>query len=182
MVQPPFGRGVSMQLRTLGRPALFVHERERALEPRLAALLAILAVARDAGVEADELMVLLTPDVTPNQARNELDRLLALARHETGDESLITRPGTRYALRRDALTLDVEVLPASALEDCAAFLSDIDLPDAPEFADWLVAARQRVRPLVMSARDAPPSRTDPTAVPPNERTRRRRWKVAARSC
>ncbi|MGQ0538370.1 MAG: hypothetical protein ACT4R6_05435 [Gemmatimonadaceae bacterium] len=168
-----------MRLSLLGTPALLVNESERALEPRLAALLSVLAVAGDAGVEADDLMVLLTPDATPNQARNELDRLLALARHETGDEMLIVHPGTRYVLRRDAIALDVDILPDDGSADCPAFLSDVDLPDCPEFADWLGAARRRVRPKSHTESAAPSYPTDRGAGLPNERRSNRRWRVPA---
>lgn len=168
-----------MRLRTLGTPALLLQQGERALEPRLAALLAMLAVAGDAGVEADELMVRLTPDATPNQARNELDRLLALARHETGDETLIVHPGTHYALRPNAIAFDVDVQPADTGVDCAAFLSDVDLPDSPEFAEWLAAARRRVHPRVRTESDRPPQHPDPAAALPNELRSKRRWRVPA---
>lgn len=169
-----------MRLRTLGPPALLLQQGERALEPRLAALLAVLAVAGDAGVEADELMVFLTPDAKPNQARNELDRLLALARHETGDETLIAHPGTRYVLRHDAIMLDVDILRDDTGADCPEFLRDLDLPDSPEFADWLAAARRRVRLKVLTGGDVPadePARL--AAAPPNERRPSRRWRVTA---
>ena len=160
-----------MKLRTLGTTALLGPQGTIDLEePRLVALLAILAVSGDAGIEADEVMVLLTPDATSDQARNELDRLLALARHVTGDDALIAHPGGRYALRRGAVSLDVDV-SAQSDRECAAFLAGFRLPDSPEFNEWLTAARRRVQPKVAIS-EAPPAAA---ASAPNEH-KSRRWR------
>ena len=122
-----------MKLSTLRTVALHGPVGELTIDdPGLVALLVILAVSGRAGIERDELMVLLTPDATSDRARNELDRLLAAARFVTGDNTLIVHPATRYGLREGALELDIEVLPADSGHGCDEFLSGFTLPGSPE--------------------------------------------------
>ncbi|MGQ0640016.1 MAG: hypothetical protein ACT4P6_04470 [Gemmatimonadaceae bacterium] len=81
-------------------------------------------------------------------------------------------------LRRDAIALDVDVMPDEAGTDCPEFLSELDLPESPGFADWLTAARRRVRPNALLESDAPRYAADrAAAAPPNERRRNSRWRV-----
>ncbi|MBK6304455.1 MAG: hypothetical protein IPF47_01565 [Gemmatimonadetes bacterium] len=139
-------------LRTIGTPSCVGPRGALTLDdPLLVPLLGILAVAGSDGIEREELVVLLTPNATSSQARNELDRLLALVGAECGDEHLVAQRGTRLMLTPGAVSVDFALLPAEAEHATSAFLRDADIKDAPEFADWLAAARRRVRPKEIDA-------------------------------
>jgi tetratricopeptide (TPR) repeat protein len=70
-----------------------------------------------------------------------------------GTDALEVRSGEHFALAPGAVSLDVEVRPADSETECADFLHDLRLPDAPEFDAWLAAARRRVRPKIIAARE-----------------------------
>lgn len=137
------------KLQTLGSTALIGADRTIPLhDPMLIAFIAVLAVAGDAGVAEGELQLLLTPDAKREAARRELSRLVGRVRELLGESSLSTRPGERYTLAPQALSLDVELRANDSGAVCAEFLRDLRIGDAPEFDEWLAATRQRVRARV----------------------------------
>lgn len=116
-------------------------------EPRLVALLVLLAVAGDAGLPDEELLLLLTPEATAEHGRAELSRLIAVARTWLGGDSSIVRAGAGHALAPGLLAMDVRVRRDDAATECTAFLADFKLRGSPEFRDWLAATRRRVEAL-----------------------------------
>ena len=137
-----------MKLRTLGGIALTGDSGAIRLdEPRLTALIVVLAIAGDDGVTSDELLLLLAPSERPEMARRELARLVTLARLRLGGEAAIVQTSDRYVLARGLMTLDVRVLATDAPTECAAFMEGFKLPGSPEFRDWTARTRRRVEPL-----------------------------------
>lgn len=135
-------------LRTLGAVSLDGPAGVIALdEPRLVALVVMLAVAGDAGMSEHELMLRLTPDATAEHGRVELARLVAVARLRLGGESSIVRTADGFAFAPDSVSLDVRVLTHDTAVECDEFLAGFKLPGSPEFRDWLTATRRRVEPL-----------------------------------
>jgi len=120
-------------------------------DPLLTAFLAVLAVAGAAGVPETELQLLLTPDAKRDAARRELSRLVARVRELLGAASIEVRADQRHVLAPKAVSLDVDVLATESDTTCNEFLRDLRVPDAPEFDEWLSAARRRVRPRADAA-------------------------------
>src|SRR3569623_402904 len=139
-----------MRLHTLDRIALMDNGAEIPLdEPRLAALVVVLAIAGDMGVSSDELLLLLTPGEKPDTARLELARLVAVARLRLGGESSIVQTGDRYAIARGLVKLDGDLRENDGSNECTAFLAGVKLPGSPEFQDWIAQTRRRVEPVVV---------------------------------
>lgn len=141
------------ELRTLGEISLTGPSGTVALdEPRLVALLALLALSDDPkGVAEDDLLLRLLPDAKPDHARVELARLLAVLRLRLGGESAIARTAAGYALAPGLVGVDARLAPEphdGARED---FLPGFRLPGSPEFRDWLADARRRVEPRAVAA-------------------------------
>lgn len=131
-------------------------------EPSLIALLALLAVAGDAGVSEDDLLLRLTPEATAARGRTELARLIADTRALLGGESSVARTANGYALSPRTVSLDVRVLAGVAERECTNFLAAFELSGSPEFDEWVGATRWQVEPL--------PAAEPATAAP---RSRRR---------
>jgi tetratricopeptide (TPR) repeat protein len=145
-----------MRLRTRDGIALMGDGGEIPLdEPRLTALVVVLAIAGKGGAAADELMLLLTPGYKPEAARLELARLVAVARLRLGGETSIVPTDDGYALRPGLLTLDVRVRETDAATECVAFMAGFRLPESPEFQEWLARTRRRVEALPMRGRRDP---------------------------
>jgi Tfp pilus assembly protein PilF/TolB-like protein len=141
-----------IEIRTLGTISLRGPDGEIPLEgPRLAALIALLAIAGDAGMSDDELILRLTPNATTTRGRAELTRLIDVARHALGDGA-ITRLTGGFAFTNGFITLDVCVLAHNRPTELTEFLAGFTLPDSPEFSEWLSQTRRRVEP--MSTRSA----------------------------
>jgi tetratricopeptide (TPR) repeat protein len=142
------------ELRTIGPVALVGTDRAVSLDdPMLIAFLAVLAMAGDHGIASNDLQLLLTPDAKRDVARRKIARLDARTRELLGADALEVRSGERFALAAGALSLDVDVRPAEGESEYADFLRDLRLSDAPEFDAWLAAARRRVRPKIVAARE-----------------------------
>jgi tetratricopeptide (TPR) repeat protein len=141
-------------------------------EPRLVALVVLLAIAGPAGVSDDELMLRLTPDATAEHGRVELARLVAVARLRLGGEQSIVRTGDGYAFAPGLVTMDVRVLPDDAPSECAEFLAGFKLPGSPEFRDWLAETRKAVEPLAAAV--TIPANADDSLGPVAKRVTRRR--------
>jgi tetratricopeptide (TPR) repeat protein len=156
------------QLRTLGGLSLSgTNGPVQLQEPRLAALVVLLAVGGDAGVSEDELLLRLTPELKAERARAELTRLIALARSTLGGDASVRRVHNGYAFTPALVELDVFVAPSPTERDCAEFLAGFKLPGNPEFRDWLAATRHRVVPRTgpgQEAAAAPDRRTPRAAV------------------
>jgi tetratricopeptide (TPR) repeat protein len=136
-------------------------------EPALAIFLVLLAVAGPSGAAIDDLLLYLTPDLTAEKGKLELERLASLLRDKLGGEATVVRTATAYALPRGLLDLDVHVGDAEAPRPCADFLANVDNRHAPERADWIRRTRLRVVP-----RDLAPARSA-------SRPRRRRYAAIA---
>ena len=135
------------ELRTLGTTSLVGPAGPVPLdEAHLVALLVMLAVAEPGGVRDDELQLRLFPNATPQQARSELARLLAVLRLRLGGEQAVRTDGEVHALAPGLVRMDVRVLPEPAGEERADFLAGFRLPSSPEFREWLSDARRRVEP------------------------------------
>lgn len=135
------------KLRTLGTVSLRGAHGEILLdEPRLIALLVLLAIAGDAGMSEGDLLLRITPDSTAEMGRLELARLVAVASLALGDKSAVVRTPNGYALAPGLIVLDVRVLPEVASTECDGFLEGFKLPGSPEFRDWLAVTRRRVEP------------------------------------
>lgn len=116
-------------------------------EPRLVALLVLLAVAGDTGLSDNELLLLLTPEATAEHGRAELSQLVAAAQARLGGASSIVRTSAGYALAPGVLAMDVRVGMDDAATECTAFLAGFKLRGSPEFREWLAATRRRVEAL-----------------------------------
>jgi tetratricopeptide (TPR) repeat protein len=137
-------------LRTLGTVSLVGSPPIGAValdEPRLVALVVLLAVAGDAGLSDNELLLRITPDATAEHGRTELARLVAVTRLRMGSESAILRTGDGYAFAPGLVAMDVRVHAADMPQECADFLKGFKLPGSRELRDWLAATRWRVEPL-----------------------------------
>ena len=117
-------------------------------EPRLIALVVLLAVAGDDGESDDELLLRLTPADTAERGRAELARLIALLRVRLGGDASLVRTANRWAIAPGLVTMDVRLRGDDAMVECVAFLQGFKLPGSPEFREWLTATRRRVEPRV----------------------------------
>ena len=115
-------------------------------EPRLIALVVLLAVAGDAGEPDDELLLRLTPSETAERGRIELARLIAVLRQRLGADTSLVRTADGWAFAPGLVTMDVRLRADDAVMECAAFLEGFKLPGSPEFREWLAATRRRVEP------------------------------------
>ena len=116
---------------------------------RVLALLALLAVARSAGVSRDRLLGILWPEADGERARHSLTQALYNARRALGDDELFIA-GNDIRLNAERLTSDVAEFMA-ALErgdDAAAvseyrgpFLDGFFVSGSPEFEQWAAMHR-----------------------------------------
>ena len=126
-----------ISLRLTGDPVIDVAGRRRALEPRAAALLALVAVEGE--VPRERAAALLWP--TSSDARGALRQQLARFRRQIGVDLIDGAASLRLA---PGVAVDV-----SADGDAAAsLLGDLRFHDEPAFDAWLVQQRAR--------RDSPP--------------------------
>jgi tetratricopeptide (TPR) repeat protein len=121
-------------------------------EPLAFAFLVILAVAGSAGVAADDLLLLLTPDLTPEKGKAEIARLASGVAGALGDDASIVRTGTAFALRPGLVELDVDVLDGEAPNPCPEFLAEFTIPDVPELDEWIAMTRRRVIPRTLDVK------------------------------
>jgi DNA-binding SARP family transcriptional activator len=126
---------------------------------RRLAILALLAVARDAGLSRDKLQAYLWPESDAERARHVLNQLLYAQRRQVGQEALFVGRKT-LRLNRAVIETDVsefeEALDRGALEDAAAryagpFLDGFFLKDAPEFERWVDGQRDRLARRALGA-------------------------------
>ncbi|MEZ4587053.1 MAG: tetratricopeptide repeat protein [Gemmatimonadales bacterium] len=114
-------------------------------DPIALGLVAILAVEPD-GATLDDLLLRLTPDLTPTAGRARLDVALNELASSLG-RGVVERSAGRWRLVTGALVSDVTIdgpAPLGARERGRA-LTDPALPGTPEFASWAAATRARLR-------------------------------------
>jgi DNA-binding SARP family transcriptional activator/tetratricopeptide (TPR) repeat protein len=123
-----------------------------AAQRRTVALLALLAVAGDAGLSRDKLVGLLWPDTDSERARHSLTQALYSARRALrADDLFLVGPDIR--LNRDRLSSDVGEFDAAiiggdlerAVEAYRGpFLDGFFVSGAPEFERWTSGQRERL--------------------------------------
>lgn len=158
-----------IRLRALGQLDLEVpggrEVRNALAQPKRAALLAYLALARPRGHHRrDALLALFWPESDIERARNALNQAVHFLRLSLGSGTIINRAGD------DALTLDWDAVWCDALEFEEALaaghraealalyagdlLAGFHVGDAPEFERWLDAERSRYAALYAEALEA----------------------------
>jgi serine/threonine-protein kinase len=123
-----------------------------ATQRRRLAILALLAVAGEAGMSRDKLVAYLWPEADAERARHVLNQLLYAQRRQVGDQSLFLGRKT-LRLNAELISSDVtsfdQALGAGDLEGGIAlyrgpFLDGFFLKDAPEFERWSEDQRARL--------------------------------------
>jgi DNA-binding SARP family transcriptional activator len=115
------------------------------------ALLALLAVARERGLNRDKIQAYLWPESAVERARHGLNQLVYFQRrHLDGDGLFLGRKTLR--LNRDLISCDVwefeDALEARSFETAVGlhvspFLDGFFLKGAPEFERWATAQRKK---------------------------------------
>ncbi|MGZ8491941.1 MAG: AfsR/SARP family transcriptional regulator, partial [Gemmatirosa sp.] len=152
-----------LRLRTLGGTQVADESGEplggAASQRRLQALLAVLAVAGDAGLSRDKLTLLLWPEAEEERARHSLTQALYAARRALGTDDLFVLAGD-VRLNRDRLGSDVQEFEAALADDeleravglyQGPFLDGFFLPGSAEFEQWASSHRQRLEDRVAGA-------------------------------
>lgn len=126
---------------------------------RRLAILALLAVAGEAGMSRDKLVAYLWPESDAERARHVLNQLLYAQRRQVGDEALFQGRKT-LRLNTAVLTADVgdmeEAFGRGALAEAVElyrgpFLDGFFVKDAAEFERWVEAQRSRWGRRVLEA-------------------------------
>lgn len=126
------------------------------------ALLALLALHRDAGLSRDKLLVYLWPDTDAERGRHLLSNALYGLRQGLGRDVLVAA-GDALRLRPEAVRVDVHEFldalerdePELAIELYAGpFLDGFFLSEAPEFEEWVEAERDRLARRFAAALEA----------------------------
>jgi len=144
-----------LRLRTFGGVVLSRNEETltgAATQRRRLALLALLAVAREAGLPRDKLHAFLWPEVDAERARHGLNQLVYAQRRQFGVESLFLGKKT-LRLNADVIWTDIavfeEAIARGGPEEAAQvyrgpFLDGFFVPDAPNFEHWAQGQRERL--------------------------------------
>lgn len=158
------GRVASDQLRlvTLGGLTLFVGGEAMtgaATRRRRLALLALLAVGRERGMNRDKIQAYLWPESDAQRARKGLNQLLYFQRHHLEDDGLILGQKT-LRLNPALITCDMwDVEDALAGADHAAvatlyrgcFLDGFHMRGSPTFEKWVDEQRSRLEQRCLEA-------------------------------
>jgi DNA-binding SARP family transcriptional activator len=125
------------------------------------ALLALLAVARDRGLNRDKIQLYLWPDSDARHARQGLNQVVYVQRRELGSGGQSVFLGRKtLRLNREVLTSDVwefqDALDAGDNEKAVGlyagpFLDGFFLKDATEFEHWVTEQRSRLEGLCVRA-------------------------------
>ncbi|HEU4563175.1 MAG TPA: BTAD domain-containing putative transcriptional regulator, partial [Gemmatimonadaceae bacterium] len=130
-----------------------------AAQRRLLALLAVLAVAGEAGLSREKLLALLWPETEPEKARHALTQSLYHARRALRCDDLFVAGGD-IRLNRERIDSDVQeferALAAGELDRAAAayqgpFLDGFFLSGSAEFEQWATAQRSRLAQRMAAA-------------------------------
>jgi DNA-binding SARP family transcriptional activator len=144
-----------LQLRTFGGLTLSRGEENltgAVTQRRRLAILALLAVSRDAGLSRDKLHALLWPEASAERARHVLNQLLYAQRRQLSGDGLFSG---RKTLRLNPMMIWTDVGAFEAALDRGApdeavgsyggpFLDGFFLKDAPEFERWVEDQRARL--------------------------------------
>jgi DNA-binding SARP family transcriptional activator/tetratricopeptide (TPR) repeat protein len=131
-----------------------------ATQRRTLALLAMLAVAGDAGLSREKLVGVLWPESPAERARHSLTQAMYAARRALNDDALFVASAGHVRLDADRLTSDVRrfeaALDAGHLEEAVAlhdgpFLDGFFLSGTPDFEQWSSAQRERLQLRAASA-------------------------------
>ncbi len=162
------GNSTNLSLSYLGAPQI---TRDNALianfiSNKIPALLAYLAVTRRAHTR-DKLAALLWGEMSDADAKNNLRQALANLRKYFDDELTITRDSIEFtgdcfldcaefeSKLRLASSLDGEAGAATLTDSLrlyrADFLDGFHVRDAPDFEDWMLTERARLRELALQA-------------------------------
>jgi DNA-binding SARP family transcriptional activator len=144
-----------LRLEMMGGMTLFVGGEATtgaATRRRRLALLALLAVARDRGMNRDKIQAYLWPESDAQHARKGLNQLLYFQRHNLNDDGLILGRKT-LRLNPALITCDIweleDALDAAAHETAVAlyhggFLDGFYLHRCPSFERWVDEQRGRL--------------------------------------
>ena len=138
-------------LRTRGRPVLEGAADPALLDPTALALLCLVQLT-PAGLDEAEALLRLTPDATPADGRRRIEAAVARLNQAAG-AVLVSRRDGRLVADAALLGCDVALAALPAAGD-PAFLAGFDLPESPEFGEWVAA----IRPRVVLGVPAPPAR------------------------
>ena len=141
------------RLRTFGGAALFEDDRPLtgpAVQRRRIALLALLAVAGEAGMSRDKLLAFLWPETDAERARHTLSQWLHLLRRDLKATDVV-QGNADLRLNAERLGSDVgefqRAIATARLDDAVDlyaghFLDGFHLTDSPEFERWLDVQRE----------------------------------------
>ena len=144
-----------LQLRAFGGLTLARGDEDltgAATQRRRLAILALLAVSREAGLSRDKLVAYLWPERDAERARHVLNQLLYAQRRQFGEEGLFLGQKT-LRLNPAVIWTDVagfeQALDSDAIQEGITlyrgpFLDGFFLKDAPEFERWTVSQRERL--------------------------------------
>jgi DNA-binding SARP family transcriptional activator/TolB-like protein len=125
-------------------------------QPKRAALLVYLAVARPSGLQRrDTLVALLWPETEQTRARHALSQIVYQLRRALGAEALVSRGDDAVGIDPGRVWCDVAAFDAALAENRPEdalelyrgdFLAGFFTPDAsPDLDEWIAAERSRLR-------------------------------------
>ncbi|HEY9229146.1 MAG TPA: hypothetical protein VIP11_21020, partial [Gemmatimonadaceae bacterium] len=123
---------------------------------RSLALLSILAVHGEAGVNRERLLALLWPDADVERGRHALNQSLYQLRRALGHDDVFCAAGASIRLNADRIASDVARFIACAAQGdddgalalyAGPFLDGFALPGCVEFDQWVAASRERMRSM-----------------------------------
>ena len=131
-------------------------------QPKRAALLVYLAVARPSGLQRrDTLLALLWPETDQTRGRHALSQVVYQLRRTLGTEAIVSRGDDAVGIDGDRVWCDVAAFeaaladnrPEDALELYRGdFLTGFFAPEAsPELDEWIAAERSRLRSAAAGA-------------------------------
>jgi len=105
------------------------------------------------GVVEDDLLLCLTPNLTPIRGRARLAEATAALDRIVG-RPLLPRSNARVLVDATLIEADVGLEgsgPPLTAGEAATFLSGVSLPEAPEFTDWVNSVRGKLRWRIATA-------------------------------
>ena len=123
-------------------------------DPIALGALCLAALAPGGSVDESEALLRLTPDLTPAEGRARLTGAVETVTAAAGAPVMALANG-RLTVDLARLACDVELGDGSGGGPAARrFLAGFDLPESPEFQEWVAATRPRVRIRTEVAADA----------------------------
>ena len=147
-------------IRLLGPVQVLLDDRPVALKRRKSRALLYYLAAQSQPVPRRQLIGLLWPDHNDQTARHNLRTTLYALRQTLGDALVVDDEhlGLAGPVEVDARDFVATLTAADPNDDALTrsldayrgdFLEDFDLPDSPEFDDWLIATREQMRRLAI---------------------------------